>query len=393
MQAAGSVAPPPRGRWGIAWRSVLALLIGALVWATYASTFRGGEPAQLWLMVLDPLVGLVTLVLALTRVRRHPLAVGLMTASLSCVSAVAAGPATYALASTATRRRWSQTAAVALANLVAGYVLDRVYPHVDEGTPWWVTFVVGLLGVAVVVAVGVAVGQRRELLAGLQERAETAERERSTHEESVRIAERNRIAREMHDVLAHRISLVAMHAGALGFRADLSRQEQATAARTIEENAHLALQELRDVLGVLRDPTNGDTTPERPQPLLIDVPDLVADARGAGMCVVLHEQVDGVPPTTVSRTAYRVVQEGLTNARKHAPHTAVTVAVAGTMAEGLTVRVTNPATRRPRVGGLPGAGVGLLGLAERVDRLGGRISHGPGRDGGHELAVWLPWSG
>ncbi|CCH76237.1 putative two-component system sensor kinase [Nostocoides japonicum T1-X7] len=393
MPSAAPSAPAPRGRWGVAWRSVIGAALGGLVWSEYAaSAGSSGDLAQFWLVVVDPVVGVVTLVATLVWVRRHPLAVGLLTALASCVSATAAGGATIALGSVATRRRWPEILLVAAANIGAGFALDAVHPNSTDQSPWWVAVIIGILVTAVIVAVGVAVGQRRELLAGLRERAETAEREQAAREEAARVGERNRIAREMHDVLAHRISLVAMHAGALGFRTDLTREEQATAARTIEENAHLALQELRDVLGVLREPTSAGLTPERPQPLLGDVPDLVAEARGAGMRVELADRVTGTPPATVSRTAYRVVQEGLTNARKHAPDTRVSVRLAGDPDEGLTIRVTNPTSVRVGGTGMPGAGVGLLGLGERVSRLGGRISHGPGSGGGYELSVWLPWS-
>ena len=387
--------PPPgrRGAWGTTWRTLAMVAIGALLWAIYAATIEAaGEARQLWFVAADPLIGLLALVGALRYGRRAPVATGLLTAAAAAVSASAAGPATYLLGSVSTRRRWREIAAVGAANIASGVIVDRVYPQPADSGPWWVGLVIGLLVAAVIVAVGVAVGQRRELVAGLRERAETTEREQHAREDAARVAERNRIAREMHDVLAHRISLVAMHAGALSFRKDLSPQEQATAARTIEENAHLALQELRDVLGVLREPSAEDAPPERPQPLLTDLPDLLTDARAAGMRVDLEGTVTGTPSTTLSRTAYRVVQEGLTNARKHAPDTHVTVTVAGAAEEGLTVQVANPTPLRRGGAGMPGAGVGLLGLGERVDRVGGRITHGPGEQGGYLLAVWLPWS-
>jgi signal transduction histidine kinase len=126
---------------------------------------------------------------------------------------------------------------------------------------------------------------------------------------------------------------------------------------------------------------------ELPQPRLADLPAMVAESGRAGMAVVLRESVSGEVPGTVGRTAYRVVQESLTNARKHAAGSAVVVRVAGGPADGLTVEVTNT----PGESTVPGGGHGLVGLAERVALAGGRLAHGPEPDGGWRVAAWLPW--
>ena len=149
-----------------------------------------------------------------------------------------------------------------------------------------------------------------------------------------RTAERTRIAREMHDVLAHRLSLLAVQAGALEFHPDAEPSEIAHAAGVIRASAHAALGELRQVIGLLRDPLDdgeavGATEAERPQPTLTDLPRLVEESREAGMDVAFDLRLDhpeAVPDATV-RAVYRVVQEGLTNARKHAPASSVEVAV------------------------------------------------------------------
>jgi signal transduction histidine kinase len=198
----------------------------------------------------------------------------------------------------------------------------------------------------------------------------------------------------MHDVLAHRISLVAMHAGALGYRTDLSDEERTSTARSIEENAHRALSDLRAVLGVLRDPMlPADAAPEPPQPGADDVAALVREEVAGGMRVQLSEQVaDGVPAAT-GRTAYRIVQEALTNVRKHAPGTTVSVELTGTPEDGLLVSVRNAApVARPAGPPLPASGLGLLGLAERATLAGGRISHGAEPDGGYAVRAWIPWA-
>lgn len=391
-------AAAPRGKWGTSWRAALALLLGLVVWApNYLGVQEsGGRFPLVWWWVVDPLLGVAALVAVLTLVRRRPVPVGLGCAAVAVVSAMAFGTALLALCSVATRRRWREIAVVAVADLAAFMVVNPIYPRSNDGQPWWLQLAILGIGIAMVVAVGVAVGQRRALLAGLRERAETAEREQAARVEATRIAERNRIARDMHDVLAHRISLVAMHAAAVGYRPDLAADERQAAMRTIEENARLALQELRDVLGVLRDPAAVTDAPEPPQPRLADVAALVDEGRAAGMHIDLIEAVDlgaaGEPPSIVAQTAYRVVREALTNARKHAPDTRVTVSLAGEPGDGLALRITNPAPLRPGGSGLAGAGMGLVGLAERVAKAGGRMTNRERTDGGFELAVWLPWA-
>jgi signal transduction histidine kinase len=207
----------------------------------------------------------------------------------------------------------------------------------------------------------------------------------------------------MHDVLGHRLSLLSVHAGALEFRPDAPAEEVARAARVIRENAHQALQDLREVLGVLRAPVG-----ELPQPSLADVRPLVAESGRAGMRVVLRQETTGEVPDLVGRTAYRVVQEALTNARKHAPGAEVDVRLAGAPGQGLTAEVANGApgpAPTPGPGPTPGAGPtpasgatggsragqGLAGLAERVGLAGGRLEHGPTAAGGWRLSAWLPW--
>jgi signal transduction histidine kinase len=153
----------------------------------------------------------------------------------------------------------------------------------------------------------------------------------------------------------------------------------------IRESAHQALQDLREVIGVLRAPVG-----ELPQPTVADVQLLVAESGRAGMRVDLRTETSGAAPDGVGRTAYRVVQEALTNARKHAPGAEVGVRVAGAPGQGLTVEVHNAAPAGVPTPG-PRSGQGLVGLAERVALAGGRLEHGPTTDGGWRLSAWLPW--
>ncbi len=189
------------------------------------------------------------------------------------------------------------------------------------------------------------VGSRRELLWTLRDRARRAEDEQATRVAAARTAERTRIAREMHDVLAHRISLVTMHADAMVYRTDLGTEELRESAAVIQESSHRALVELREVLGVLRDDP-GDAEPERPQPGARDVPALVDEllADGMRLDVDLGGTDLGAVPDTAGRTLYRVVQEALTNARKHAPNALVQLSVRAGPATAWTSRC---ATRSP----------------------------------------------
>ena len=185
-----------------------------------------------------------------------------------------------------------------------------------------------MLITGVVVGWGLFVRVQRELVLSLRERAERVEAEQRQRVEQAREAERLRIAREMHDVLAHRVSLLSLHAGALEFHPDASAEEVAQAAAVIRSSAHAALEELRDVIGVLREGAPGDG-PEPPQPTLAEIPALIEESRVAGMHVRWHIDVpgDAVLPAALGRAAYRIVQEGLTNARKHAPAAAVEVTI------------------------------------------------------------------
>jgi signal transduction histidine kinase len=227
----------------------------------------------------------------------------------------------------------------------------------------------------------------------LRDRAERAEAEQQLRVEQARQAERARIAREMHDVLAHRISLLSLHAGALEFRPDAPPDEVARAASVIRASAHDALEDLRTVIGVLRETPDGDA-PERPQPVLGDLPSLIEESRAAGMRVSFDSRISAVGlPEGTGRSAYRIVQEGLTNARKHARGSAVDVTVAGAPGGGLEIEIRNrlPVGAPAASAEIPGAGTGIIGLAERASLAGGRLEHGRTDAGDYRLWAWLPW--
>ncbi|MFE2943724.1 sensor histidine kinase [Streptomyces sp. NPDC059255] len=383
---------PRLGWWEQAWPLAAATAVGVPIWlSTGVLLYRQTAESNSWLLTGDPLVALGCLTALLWR-RRFPLAVAMTVAVASTMSSLATGTVLVALCSLSTRRRPVEIGAVGLAYVTASQFAALLYPVEIPPGSWWALLVFPALTAGTAAAVGMAVGARRAEVRSLRDRAESAEREQTARAAQARARERNRIAREMHDVLAHRISLVAMQAGALDHRGDLTAEENRVLIRGIADGSQQALEELRDVLGVLRaDPDR----PEPPQPSLDRIPALAAEARASGLDVTLTTAVTGNPSDIVGRTCYRIVQEGLTNAAKHAPGAPVHITLGGTAGDGLDVSVRNSAaaaasatagSARP-----PASGFGLLGLTERVGLAGGQLSHHPTSDNGYVLSAQLPW--
>jgi signal transduction histidine kinase len=229
----------------------------------------------------------------------------------------------------------------------------------------------------------------------LQERAARAEAESALRAERARQREREAIAREMHDVLAHRLSLLSVHAGALEFHPHAPAEQVREAAAVIRDSAGRVLEVLQHVLGVLRTPLDpgAATRTEPPQPTLRDLTHLVEENREAGMRVEVEldlTDADSLSDFT-SRTVYRIVQEALTNARKHAPGEAVHLSLAGTPRDGLALEVTNDLPAAPPSASPPGARQGLIGMSERVALAGGTFEHSR-TDHRHRVTAWLPWT-
>ena len=246
---------------------------------------------------------------------------------------------------------------------------------------------VTVLVVGAPVLLGLWVGIRRALVAHLRHEAERLRREQRLQAERATARERTRIAREMHDVVAHRVGLMVLHAGAL--EVSLTDPAAARQAGLIRETGREALDELRHLLGVLRDRADGP--PLDPQPTLADLDRLAQQSRDAGMEVsVVVEGERRRLPATVERTAYRLVQEALTNVHKHAANAATEVGVRYGR-DWLEVTVRNAGPDGPRPGPAPaGGGHGLLGLRERVALVGGTFRAGPRLDGGFEVRASLP---
>jgi signal transduction histidine kinase len=280
-------------------------------------------------------------------------------------------------------RRWPLRIGAALLGFV-GVAQPWVVESLDE--------VIGVvLGTAFVVPIPMAVGAwvltRADLMTALRDRAERAEAERELLAREAIATERTRIAREMHDAVGHRVSLMVLQAGAIEMAAgDRDRVERLSCQ--VQAAGRQALDELRQAVGVLREGED-DGAPLTPQPGLDDLERLVKEVRAAGMTVDLTRDPEDAAPVdaAVSRAAYRIVQEALTNAGKHAPGAPVTVHV--TREPGrLVVRVVNGAPTGPGQG--TGGGFGLVGLSERVRTLDGVLRAEPRLDGGFQVEAVLP---
>jgi signal transduction histidine kinase len=326
----------------------------------------------------------VTFVLLLTLRRRAPFLPFLLSAVLSVLSPAINGaltPLSYAMGRYV--GRWPQRYVAAVVGTV---VVAQPWAGGEAGEQ-----VSRWLGGAVLVllpgAIGVYVRTRALLLSALRDRAEKAEAERELLARDAVLTERTRIAREMHDAVGHRVSLMVLQAGAIEMAAADEHRVQQLAGQ-VQTAGRQALDELRQMVGVLRAEDTTEAAPLGPQPGVADLPTLVAQSRDAGMAV----ELTGPGPITVDpvagRAAYRIVQEALTNAGKHAPGAAVRVCVERREGE-LVVRVANGAPPAP-ADGAPSGGYGLVGLAERVRTLGGRLTTGPRLDGGFEVEAVLP---
>ena len=347
--------------------------------------------------------------------RRWPLAVMLLTLPGLQLSYIWLAPmiALYTLAA-AERRRWV-VGGCALLLAVAQFL---PWPYSDVPVQWDRTTALAamysLMTAIAPVVLGLLVLTRRELAVRLDELTRGQEREQRLLAHSVLSTERARLAREMHDVVSHQVSLISIQAGALQVRAD-DPAATAEGARAIRQLAVKTLEELRQMVGVLR-AAGGDGRELSPQPTLADLPRLVAasgldavldtavldtavlDAAVLDAAVLDAAVLDAVPqqqppvvwPEPVERAAYRTVQESLTNIRKYAPGASVTVRV---RADGgrLRVEVRNgPAAPGAEPLVLPSGGHGLVGLRERAQQLGGSLLARPTQEGGYLVSAVLP---
>ncbi|WP_431873340.1 sensor histidine kinase [Amycolatopsis sacchari] len=245
------------------------------------------------------------------------------------------------------------------------HVLDAIYGVLVAGMP---------------IAIGLLIGARAQLAQKLVELAASRDREQQLRDDAVRAEERARLAREMHDVVSHDITLIAMQAGVLAAAGDPANAQQT--AQVIRQLSTRTLEELRSLVGVLRSGAPDDG----PHPGIGELDQLV---RGCEVPVQLT--VDSVPdqlPAKVSAAAYRTVQECLTNVRKHAPGAHAKIVILGD-GDRLNIEVSNDGPSRPATP-LPSGGHGLTGLAERARLLGGSFETAPTSDGGFRVRATYP---
>ncbi|GAB2943511.1 sensor histidine kinase [Nonomuraea fastidiosa] len=297
---------------------------------------------------------------------------------------------TLYLVATTTWLAWSMASLAACAAGAVAAVLifyERVFPGLDpaagpsELPPAW-PIEIGAISVVLVVAwaVGAAVRWKRATTAALVRHLS----------EAVVADERRRIARELHDVIGHSMSLIAVKATVANHVADARPQEARAALAVIEETSRSTLTEIHRVIGLLR--SDGDPQQAHlPVPGMADLPKLAADARSAGVDVHLTVNGETEPPPGVAMSIYRIVQQALTNVVTHAAPTrcTVTVDIDGREA-AIEVLDDGPTHGRPPRAG-PG-GHGLIGMRERVKLYGGTFSAGPRPEGGFRVAARLPYN-
>ncbi|MGI5204886.1 sensor histidine kinase [Spirillospora sp. CA-108201] len=291
----------------------------------------------------------------------------------------------YTLAAYGDGRRSLVIAGSGIAVLAAAwlYAAADVEPRAAIG---WVFFRIGASVMSA--ALGESVRSRRVIAAEAVRRAELAERTREEEARARVDAERLRIAREVHDTVAHAVAIINVQSGVTAHVLDKRPEQAREALRTIEQTSSRALREMRAVLGVLRDDGDG----RAPHPGLDQIDELTAEAREAGLDVTLEASPPATPlPSAVGGAAYRILQESITNVIRHAGPTRVTVALVPG-ADTLEIRVTDEGRRTGGEGAAApeGSGHGIPGMRERCRLLGGEFAAEPAPGGGFEVTARLP---
>ncbi|WP_089020845.1 sensor histidine kinase [Micromonospora coriariae] len=350
------------------------------------------------------LVG-VGMAVALLFRRSHPGAVTVAVAVLALVQVIAQwGPLAYdvavliALYSVVKYGERLRGGVLAGAVAAVGVLLAAAQ---TESVNWWVTALWYALVTGAVWLVALNVRTRRLYVLSLEERATTLEREREAESRAAVAEERTRIARELHDVVAHSMAVMIVQADGARFMLDRDPEQARTAVKVVADTGRQALEEMRRLVGVLRDagPTGAGgpdapvaaVDPEHRRLALAELPDLLARFRDAGL--LIRHTVDGEPPPLppgLELTIYRVVQEALTNALKHAGVGAGVELTLAYGADAVVVRVVDDGRGRPVVSPAPSGGHGLLGMRERLTVYDGSLTAGARLAGGWQLEVRLP---
>jgi len=349
--------------------TVQAGAIALLVVQTVALTVR-----RRWPMAVYSVVGIGTIVYAWLG---YPQSVGGFGVLIAIYTVAAHVPLREAI--------------VAAGIYVVGMALSLIGFSRDSGSSFDVVFadfLVNLLALILAWTVGVTIRTRRAYVAALEARAELLEREREDNARLAVALERGRIAREMHDVVAHNVSVVVVQAAAAERMVETDPERARQAMRDVAATGRQALTEMRRLLGVLRD---GDASDIGPQPGVAELRALAGTVEDAGMQVELSVQGEERPlPASAALSVYRIVQEALTNSLRHAGPARARV-ILRYLPDALEVQVSDNG-----VGVVPPAehgGHGLIGMRERVALFGGELTAGPRPEGGYAVVARIPTSG
>ncbi|MGW9194355.1 sensor histidine kinase [Micromonospora chersina] len=288
-----------------------------------------------------------------------------------------------------------------VAGVVAAIGVLLAAAEMPDTAPWWAgTLYYGLITGAVWL-VGLNVRTRRLYVLSLEERAATLEREREAESRAAVAEERTRIARELHDVVAHSMAVMIVQADGVRFTIDRDPATAREAAKVVADTGRQALEEMRRLVGVLREPSRPepaaapggtlDAVPAHRRPALVEMPDLLDRFRAAGLRIT--DTATGTPvalPPGLELTVYRVVQESLTNALKHAGVGAAVELRLDWSADAVVVRAVDDGRGRPVVRPAPSGGHGLVGMRERVGVYDGSLAAGPTLGGGWRVEARLP---
>lgn len=351
--------------------------------------------------LIVPVVLLLSLVVALRRrMPERMLVLALVVGLAQLVLDVATVPADFALlvivyTVAAVGARWASRLALT-AGLCAAPLAQLRWPSPHAGTAENVALSV-ILAVPFALAwvLGDSIRTRRAYFAQLEERAARLEKEREAQAKVAVAAERARIARELHDVVAHNVSVMVVQADGAAYVLDAAPDQAKKALETISTTGRQALAEMRRLLGVLRTGEHQEAGEYVPQPGLQQIEDLVEQCRESGLPVDF--KVEGTSrelPHGVELTAYRIVQEALTNTRKHGgPNAGASVRLVY-FDDGLGLLVEDDGKGAPHElyeeGGFDGQGHGLIGMRERVGMVGGTLDAGPRPGGGFRISALLP---
>ncbi|MFE0453009.1 sensor histidine kinase [Streptomyces sp. NPDC058914] len=295
----------------------------------------------------------------------------------------------------ATGARWASRLALAM-GLCAATLAQLRWPSEQTGVAGNVALVVfQTVPFALAWVLGDSIRTRRAYFAQLEERAARLEKEREAQAKVAVAAERARIARELHDVVAHNVSVMVVQADGAAYVLDAAPDQAKKALETISSTGRQALAEMRRLLGVLRTGEHQEGGEYVPQPDVEQIEDLVEQCRGSGLPVDF--KIEGTPrplPSGVELTAYRIVQEALTNTRKHGgPNAGASVRLVY-FDDGLGLLVEDDGKGAPHElyeeGGPDGQGHGLIGMRERVGMVGGTLDAGPRPGGGFRISALLP---